>query len=209
MDMTMCGRIYQNPLRPTEIYINIGWNTKGKQLYPQYEPWMAAQGISQAEYNQIISAVREEFDNNAPISNICIAQGAMCLCMATCGVLFCGCLWLKMKVDSFNNNAKELVTGVSNNKMSLSMVEMAGAQHGAWVDSKGAPLLVRMGRGTQPGGPPLGYNLIFSTQSPIPWPPAAGMQPALATVVGAPVVANAVVVEAPMQQGMGCQPSSG
>ena len=39
--MAHAGRIYQNPDHPAEIWINIGWNPPGTQLWMPYQAWLS------------------------------------------------------------------------------------------------------------------------------------------------------------------------
>ena len=49
MNMTYSGRIYLDPRNMKDIYINIGWMNKDKQMYPPYEQWLAPY-VTQEKY---------------------------------------------------------------------------------------------------------------------------------------------------------------
>ena len=176
-NFTYAGRVYLNPTRPREMYINIGWNTRGGQRYAQYHPGF---GISEAQYNGLINEAKCLFVNGPRIS-VCGGFCSMILCVATSGICFCPFLYIKSTVDSFNKQANLSITNAGeqlNLQARLAMIQVAGAHGGNWVDSSGNPLLISGKSGSFPGGPPMGYNIIVTLPSQLQWPPTS--MPAMA-----------------------------
>ncbi|CAK0880607.1 unnamed protein product [Prorocentrum cordatum] len=195
-NLTYAGRIYQNPMKPKEIWANIGWNTQGNQLFPPWEPALRAH-VAEGDYNKIMDALRSEFANS-PTGNFALSFCAMMLCQLTLGILSCPLCYLKLKINEFNAKLKELPGSLGLTGVRIEMTEMAGAFGGNWVDSKGQPLMMQGQRGSIPGGPPLGYNVIFTLPASLSWPPngAPGQHmmaaPATAVVIGAQDVAQKI-----------------
>jgi len=194
------GRIYQNPMNLKEIWANIGGsNARGKNH--QFPPWAPALGadVPEGDYNKIMDALRSEFANS-PTGNCALALCAMMLCQLTMGILSCPLCYLKMKVNEFNAKLKELPGSLGLTGVRIEMTELAGPFKGNWVDSKGQPLMIPRGKhGSQPGGPPLGYNVIFTLPASLSWPPngAPGQHmmatPATAVVIGAQDVTQKIM----------------
>lgn len=75
IDMSTAGRIFQSPRDPCVIYINIGFNPKGAQIYPQFEP---ALGMSEWQYNTLVANLREQFDDSGMDPCLCYMAVACC-----------------------------------------------------------------------------------------------------------------------------------
>eukprot|EP00928_Gymnodinium_smaydae_P065620 TRINITY_DN48722_c0_g1_i1.p1 TRINITY_DN48722_c0_g1~~TRINITY_DN48722_c0_g1_i1.p1 ORF type:complete len:294 (-),score=3.78 TRINITY_DN48722_c0_g1_i1:94-975(-) len=77
----------------------------------------------------------------------------------------------------------------------LEVVERGAPSCGNWVDMQGNVLMIKYGkRGFGPGGPPLGYNLVFTCSAPVQvWPPNGPIQ------MQSSVRSAQVVVMAPLQ----------
>jgi len=156
--------MYQNPGDRRQIWINIGWNTKGAQRYPAYHSGLSAY-ISEEAYNDIIYTAQQEFAN-PPFGGVCFGLCAMACCFFTCGICFCPCLYACCKVKSFNGRVNNSMAAVGQRlgmKIHYRLVEGA-ATPGAhqWVDSNGVALQY---------GPPLGCNIIITLPANISWPP--------------------------------------
>lgn len=163
-DMTYSGRIYQNPIDRREIWVNVGWNAKGAQLWPLYEPGLA-EYCSEAQWNKIIEAMKKEFEN-APFHHVCEGWCAMALCCGTCGILFCPCVYIKVKSDQFAQRLRKAVAEVSGDHphgVRLELTESASTAGAQWLDSNSQVSNV---------SPPLGWNLILKSKEPQLWPPA-------------------------------------
>lgn len=65
VDMSHCGRTYLNPLNTAELWANIGFDPKGSQVYPPYEPTLEwCECCTQAQYDAIIAAMKSVFDTS-------------------------------------------------------------------------------------------------------------------------------------------------
>ena len=171
-NMTYCGRIYLDPRNKRDIYINIGWIAKEKQIYPPYEQWLAPY-VTQEKYHEWIDELQKVFADS-PFESKNAGMCAIILCLFSIGVCFCPCLYLKIKADSFKMEVQDSFAKVSGGQERIEFAETGGSQNGMWTDSKGQTLLLN---GTQPGGPPLGFNIIINLASPIQWPPTVQMAP--------------------------------
>jgi hypothetical protein len=172
MDLSNAGRIFQNPKNRRELWGHLGFNIKGQQIYPPWEPALGTQ-FSESDYNKIMDAMKAEFEN-PPFEGSCGPMCALQLCVCSCGLCFCPMLYMKMKVSKFNEGLFAIPGTLNISGFRIEMSEMADPQAGNWVDSKGQGCLLH-GR---PLGPPLGYNVIFTFQDEVnPWPPAAVSAP--------------------------------
>jgi hypothetical protein len=189
MDLSKAGRIFQNPKNRRELWGHIGFNIKGQQIYPPWEPALGTQ-FSESDYNKIMDAMKAEFEN-PPFEGSCGPMCALQLCVCSCGLCFCPMLYIKQKVSKFNEGLFAIPGTMNIPGFRIEMTEMADPQPGNWVDSKGQPLLHPQGKhgAMMPLGPPLGYNVIFTFQDEVnPWPPAALSAPVpqvMGQVVGA------------------------
>ena len=96
-----------------------------------------------------------------------------------------GKAWNKATQESFNQ-----CTADNRIPAQLVLVKAAGAFGGNWIDSNGMQLLLTLTSGSSdysstyqaPGGPPMGYNIVFRTEHPLQWPPPryAGPHPGYA-----------------------------
>jgi len=175
-NMSYCGRMYQNPRNRTEIWINVGWNTKGAQKYPAYEPGLS-EHISKDVYDEIIYEVRKEFENT-PFSacggGLAFGMCAMATCFFTCGICFCPCLYLCCAVRAFTsrvNNTMEDVGQRTGLNIQYRLIE--AAQEARWMDSRGKILNI---------GPPLGGNVVITLPVAISWPPVVVVPRPVTTV---------------------------
>jgi hypothetical protein len=202
-DFSYAGRNYQSPVgNRNEIWINIGWNTKGGQRYAQYNPGI---GIGEVQYNALIEKAKELFADGAGIT-VCQGMMAMMCCSCTCCLSL---IYMKLKVDAFNKGAKEGIklkaTELGLNGR-LEMIQMASPDSG-WFDSTGQQLMIKQGGGEHsrpylaPGGPPMGYNIIITTPTPMPWPPPAVVLP-MGTVLPMVMPMTVVPVAVPVTQRM-------
>ena len=214
------GRIYMKPLgqsrgQNAELYVNIGWNTSGNQIYPPYDPRLAA-ACTEAQYNDLINACKEYMDSNTvpfPAMMCCMICGIYCLCIPCC----CIYAWAK----GFTKGLKDIIdkkTDEWSYPVRLALMEVGG--HVAQLpdqmayDQYGQPLFVTGKHGMHAAWPPLGYNLIivlpmkaeeFAPQwvpaaiaapTQIGMPQSAQMQQPLPVVQAQVVQIEAVVVEA-------------
>ena len=175
-NMTYCGRIYLDPRNKRDIYINIGWIVKDKQVYPPYEQWLAPY-VTQDKYHEWIEELQKVFAES-PFGSEYVGMCAMMLCALTSGVCFCPCVYLKIKSDSFKKEVQDAFAKFSDGQARLEHTENGGPQNGMWTDSKGQTLMLGGGKyGPRPGGPPLGFNIIINLPTPIQWPPTVQMAP--------------------------------
>jgi hypothetical protein len=171
-NMTYCGRIFQNPANHNELYINIGWNTPGAQIYPPYHEGMAS-FLPQAQYEALIHAAKLQFEI-PPVRPDCLVTSIFCCCPLDNLTN----TYFKIKVTAFNKNASAAIAAAAAQagcSAKLDMVELATGSGGSWVDQNGSQLLV--GHRNVPGGPPLGYNIVVNLASPPSyWPLSQGTQ---------------------------------
>ena len=175
-NMTYCGRIYLDPRNKRDVYINVGWVVKDKQIYPPYEQWLAPY-VTEQKYNEWIVELQKVFATS-PIESENAAVFAMMCCAITAGALFCPCLYFMYLSRSFQREIQDAFKKVSGDTARIKLTEYAGPSGGMWVDSKGQMLMLGGGKqGARPGGPPLGFNIIISLPSPIEWPPTVQLAP--------------------------------
>jgi hypothetical protein len=131
---------------------------------------------------------------------------AIMCCTCTCCLPL---IYIKSKENGFNKGAKEGIklkaTELGLNGR-LESIQMAMPDSG-WFDSTRQKLMIQHGGGENsssylaPGSPPMGYNIIITTPTPMPWPPPAVVLPmgmVLPMVMPMPVVP----VAAPVTQQM-------
>lgn len=214
---TYMGRIFMKPLAKSrgqnaELYINIGWNTSGNQLFPPYDARLGMV-CSEEQYNDLMNALREYMAENS--FNMCCCVCAMImapytLCISCCIAHACTSKYTEKLVQITQEKTK----GFSY-PWRLELMQAGG--HQAMVpdqmayDQHGQPLIVSNKHGTFAQWPPLGYNVIvilpmkaeeFAPQ----WIPAT--QPMQPMMMGMPQqvqpqsipVAEAVVVQSPTPQ---------
>jgi len=176
-NMEYCGRMYLNPSNRSQIWINIGWNTKGSQRYPVYHPGLSAY-FSNDCFNEIIYEAQKEFEN-VPFDGVGMGLIAMGACLFSCGICFCPCVYLCCKVKAFGRRVNHTMESVGlrySLRVQYRLVESAATGGYQWLDSNGKPISI---------GPPLGCNIIITLPAKIPttrWPPRAAipMQPVVA-----------------------------
>jgi hypothetical protein len=202
-NFSYAGRNYQSPVgNRNEIWIHIGWNTKGGQIYAQYNPGI---GIGEVQYTALIEKAKELFADGAGFTAGEMMMAIMC-CTCTCCLPL---IYIKSKENGFNKGAKEGIklkaTELGLNGR-LESIQMAMPDSG-WFDSTRQKLMIQQGGGENsssylaPGSPPMGYNIAITTPTPMPWPPPAVVLPmgmVLPMVMPMPVVP----VAAPVTQQM-------
>jgi len=171
-DMTHCGRIYQNPMQRNEIYLNVGWSVADKQVYPQYEDWFAAHGLSETQYDEVVARLQGVFAQNGfSKGTVWCCMRNPCVCCCTCGINICVMKCLANGLDKKLAEAIKAVCKSAEIKLSirLELVQVSGQHSGSWLDSRGQHLLSMDG---QVVGPPMGHNLVIELRNKQQWPPA-------------------------------------
>lgn len=164
---TYMGRIFMKPLvqsrgQNAELYINIGWNTSGNQLFPAYDARLAL-ACSEEQYNDLMNALREYMAENS--FNLCCCLCAMIMAPYT---LCISCCIAHACTSNYTNNlaqiAKDKTKGFSY-PARVELMQVGG--RAAMVpdqmayDQYGQPLIVTGKHGSHPQWPPLGYNVIL------------------------------------------------
>ncbi len=208
----------KQPDGATELWINIGWNakTKGAQKVPDWIPALEPV-VSKEAYDRLMERIVSHIQANGINPWL-----GMCAMMTMgCGI---GCLvmiGLKIKVDSLNNQLRDIVSEAGLGGASppeLKMTQMATPQGNTpsamGFDQYGSPVMGNFGGGehrasySAPTWPPLGYNIIVrvpGTTLRDQWPKTTAVGGAMAdpSQIGAsaPVVA-AVPIDAPQAEVM-------
>eukprot|EP00450_Noctiluca_scintillans_P014987 CAMPEP_0194510850 /NCGR_PEP_ID=MMETSP0253-20130528/42314_1 /TAXON_ID=2966 /ORGANISM="Noctiluca scintillans" /LENGTH=192 /DNA_ID=CAMNT_0039354131 /DNA_START=45 /DNA_END=623 /DNA_ORIENTATION=- len=155
--------------------------------FPAWEPWMG-QFVSQDDYSKLVNVCIVEASKKPTFNAAGCAKTwtflCPCLCICTGPYLY----YLKQQVDAATKLAKENVAATGVEGATFDVINF-GASRSGWFDHRGTELLMSSRQGMRPGGPPVGYNLIFTTKAPLAWPP---QQVAAAPVQGS-MVAPATV----------------
>ena len=183
MNSQYAGRIYQNPNKKEEFWVNTGLTySKDQQEYPKYEPTLSPH-ITEEEYEHIMSVVKEQFEDS-PVSGNCLSWCACFICLLTGGIFFCPlCMIQKMGKNKFKKQVgKEVENAGQAIKIKVRLeMKINGSveeKQGGWIDSKGQLLEIKStyGKGSKHrariGGPPSGWNIIFTLPETITWPPS-------------------------------------
>jgi len=160
------GRIFRNPARYWEVWVNVGYFPKGAQMWPMYheilEPFVSEDGFQKVMY-----AVRDTWTAPPP--------RALCSCAACCltaGICFCPACYVLNRHSAFNSQLDATMMQASEHcpasKLSMELIQVADPDAGPWYEvapKPDEPLLVPVDVLTpqirQPGGPPPGYNIVF------------------------------------------------
>lgn len=182
--MTMCGRTYRNPANHSEIWLNVGWNMQGLQRYP---PWEQGLLVSELDFRRLLAAVQAAF-RKPPYVNPNLPVLSMYACMCTFGLCFCPCVYLKGEIVKFNDRLFADVAEVSKDFAFNARVEVIEEiDYGAnWIDSRGEPLLFPRKYSSQPGGPPMGYNIVLTLPNAPEWPLSGSGAPVQAQMKSQP-----------------------
>ena len=169
---TSHGRIYNNPRQPKEIWVTIGLGYHNKQVFPAFESWMEAFATEQ-EFKTLIETVRVVLDQD-PFDPYAERAKRLLFSSIFCPILICCCykailhnvaLYPGRIIASFNEKAQDL----RQNNVRLHFLKKVPKSPVTWMDS----------RGLQHNGPPLGFNIIFTLQEAVQWPPAVTVQQSL------------------------------
>eukprot|EP00418_Pyrodinium_bahamense_P057922 CAMPEP_0179168586 /NCGR_PEP_ID=MMETSP0796-20121207/82934_1 /TAXON_ID=73915 /ORGANISM="Pyrodinium bahamense, Strain pbaha01" /LENGTH=243 /DNA_ID=CAMNT_0020871357 /DNA_START=56 /DNA_END=784 /DNA_ORIENTATION=+ len=204
--MRNAGRCFQNPSERREVYANVGWNRKGMQRYPPYEPWMNGV-VSSEDYDKLIEMLQKEFENFPNVGyRPCFAIILGIVILPLCPCMACWFMHMKQQIDAFNAGLEEKIRAcsVANVRLELTFRYARIYNGRMWLDSRGQPCLDCPGgrENPYPIGPPQGYNLVFTAASDLPWPPqqqawAVPAQPSMAWAVPAqPSMATPVIIGA-------------
>lgn len=177
--IAMVGRIYQNPQQRNEIWANFGWSQNGLPHFPPYHtalaPW-----VSEEQYNAIFDALQEDMMEKGPTgsgSPTCVLC-AMLWCPCTCG-LTC-CYFHHLREEYLARLAAIILRAGDRLECRVHFHLAEGFNlpvpgQADWIDSAGLPLVLsgpHSAAPVYPGGPPIGYNIVFTFAQPLqPWPP--------------------------------------
>eukprot|EP00128_Syssomonas_multiformis_P018125 Colp12_sorted_trinity150504_noHs@32609 len=160
-----------------DFYLNLGWNTRGNQKYPEWIPPLGV-AIEKHAYDALIQDFKTMFDAEA--LDFCAAQSSLFLCMFTAGVLSCPMIYYCHRVKVvLQRHINDIITKHKANlrpgcNMRCELLEMASATSGNIAfDQYGQRLESVFEHGVAPTWPPLGYNIIITAPeaSSLPWPP--------------------------------------
>eukprot|EP00928_Gymnodinium_smaydae_P053206 TRINITY_DN3724_c0_g1_i3.p1 TRINITY_DN3724_c0_g1~~TRINITY_DN3724_c0_g1_i3.p1 ORF type:complete len:292 (-),score=25.24 TRINITY_DN3724_c0_g1_i3:89-964(-) len=73
-DMSKAGRVFSNPMNPSELWANLGYSWPGRQAYPEYEPFLEGAGCDQGQYDGIISAVKDVFAASKVLDKVVVGR---------------------------------------------------------------------------------------------------------------------------------------
>jgi len=201
------------PVQHTELWINFGWNTKGNQLFPEYQLFLAPV-CSNERYDALMREIKAYLDANG--IDLCCVNCTVACCMAGCPCIVWPCFWaLKCQADKITAKLSELVDdakigGPVPPRLQLVQATSPGADvpsHKAY-DHFGQPCMGRFETSgkqvstySAPTWPPRGYSIIVTvpgTELRAAWPradviPVAAAAPA---VITAPAPTCVVMAEA-------------
>ena len=154
VNLSRAGRVYLNPQDRTEVWCNFPYKQPGLSCVPG-----------------------ELMDENAIPGRAPMAGSLTLPCLGPCFLMaaFYG------KVSKLNKMMQEAATNAAPQgvEVKVKMNQVASASRGNWVDSVGQSCLVGERQGpafSKPGGPPLGYSIIFKLPEPVQaWPLTGAM----------------------------------
>ena len=122
------------------------------------------QFVSQDDYCKLVNVCVVECSKDPPVSKNLANGSVMCLLCVLC--------YVKQQENAKAKLVGENVaaTGVEGATF-VAIHTRAYSIDGGWFDHRGTQLFVSSRGGMSPGGPPLGYNLVFTTKAPLAWPP--------------------------------------
>ena len=194
------GRIFQNPLSPHEIWVNIGRYeehysalSKYPRIYPQHEPILQTH-ISKENFDSLIALLREHVERVPLLSESC----TQFLCVCTCALCFCPYVYtqyeyrklkrnmvrefsrrtisndVEVDVRVVNNDELQEAHGGENHHMFVDGTTTSTYDGPLWVDSKGIVLefeeKAKKKYYRYPAKIPPGVNMILTFPVVIPWP---------------------------------------
>jgi len=169
----VAGRLFQDPSHCDQIWAAFGWSSSGQPQFPVYHESLG-DDISEEEFNGIFSALQADMQQNGPAitSPTCSLCAIMC-CPCSCGV---SCCYFHHVIKSYHERLVSVVRQASTGlqcSVRFELVEMdqISATHFEgrdWTDSNGLPLVIgTSGNGAVVGGPPQGYNVVFTLTNEI------------------------------------------
>ena len=125
--------------------------------------------ITEQQFSQLVQFLEKRFNESPDDVSNCAVECALITCIPTCGICFCGCLYLMFRehqlkffrfrlIAAFGDQTRDL--GMSNVRLHFAESILPGA--GCWIDSRNQPLDF---------GPPVGYSIVFTVQKEMQWPP--------------------------------------
>jgi len=83
------GRIFMSPVNVSpeqgpQFWVNIGWNTAGNQILPEWVEQMEGAQVSKDDYDAMMKDLKEYFDSEAPGTAYMLISELVCAC--TCVV---------------------------------------------------------------------------------------------------------------------------
>ena len=169
VNLSNAGRVYLDPQDRTEVWCNFGWNTGDNQVYPAYPGEF---GVTKGQYDEVVAAVKQVMDENAIPGWVPMAAILGLPCFGPCLLMAA----FNGKVSKLNKMMQEAATNAAPQgvEVKVKMSQVASPSRGNWVDSVGQSCLI--GEHGTPGGPPLGYSIIFKFPEPVQaWPPTRAM----------------------------------
>ena len=170
------GRIFLSPVNVSpeqgpQFWVNIGFNTAGNQIFPEWVEQMEGAQVSKDDYDAMMKDLKEYFDNGAPPM----------ACMLS-SMLVCACVCVVAHFESGMNavlaqHTHRFSGGVVIERKDMSK-PVANVPQEQAIDQYGKGL-TSTGRGRSHMWPPLGYNLILQVPREMGaevrggWPPGA------------------------------------
>ena len=173
------GRIFLNPdPSSNQVFINIGLSSKRNMCFPEYNPNILSDAISEQDYNTLAEDLVSYINENG------IGDNKLLLCaqlFCTCGI---GALLLSNKANQLERDIKSKILASSWTVAALpSLVTLAATSIIPAYDTLGNMCKNSHGR---PVWPPMGYNIVldFLPQHTIrqKWPQPFSMLLAMSTL---------------------------
>uniref|UniRef100_A0A0G4HMJ0 Uncharacterized protein n=1 Tax=Chromera velia CCMP2878 TaxID=1169474 RepID=A0A0G4HMJ0_9ALVE len=180
--MSLAGRAFLNPQKLSEVWVNVGWDVKDCQRWLEWSPVLS---VSAEEYEQVMAAVRKEFEETpfGAASEVAMARFFKC---CTLGITV---MRAQQKIQNFNTRIEKALQKFPNVK--LCVVDRGSEANGMWVDQRGSPMMLNRSNARQVGGrvmvdkyqamggPPMGYNIVFEVGHQVEGWPQVQMRPAV------------------------------
>ena len=151
---TYKGRIFLNP-DPTsnQVYISIGLSSKGNMQFPQYQPNILGDAISESDYNALSEDLVTYINENGIDGNF---AGICCMLCCTCGW---GALRLYNKSSELEKIIKSKILAANWKIAALpTLVNVSMMSQVPAYDSMG--MMCLSGSGT-PIWPPIGFSIVL------------------------------------------------
>lgn len=104
------GRVFLAPPPKNELWVNIGWNVEGSQLYPEWVPQMEG-AISKDDYDFMIARVKQCMDDNN------MEEAAVWCCVFFVPIV--GCCFMSARGHRITGHLKRICKDFPNARLEL------------------------------------------------------------------------------------------